>query len=217
MKFIFISFFSFFFLFSLKGNAQEYDDTLFSYSRNSFELKAGTGFGWYAMKNNDPDNNASIAVTGLLQLEGSYYLSRKFNAGIMFERVGFLTNKDSTQKQANTFNMGLSLKYFLKAKEKSSIFLNLTLGTSSFKYKENSTSLKVSASSYFLEPGIGFIHYWSKNTGIYIVSSYYFTKYSKIVNKDNSPLTVINNNGGKENYWISMSGIHFNIGFVYKF
>jgi hypothetical protein len=203
-------------LFSYQAKAQDTEDDEDTISAKSFELNLGTGFGMYGMHDNDPKSESSATVTGLLQIGGSYDVARKFNVGIIIERLGFATNKDSSQQKAKAFNVGLSFKYLPMVKAKSSIFLHVTLGTCSFKYDNLKTSTRIDAGSYFFEPGIGFNHYWSKHIGYYLTASYFYTKFSKLVNKSNTPITITNANGGQDNLWLLLSGMHLNIGLIYK-
>ncbi|GAB4454293.1 MAG: hypothetical protein Fur0028_09770 [Bacteroidales bacterium] len=191
------------------------DENTVPETRNDFQLYGGAGFGIYSMKNNDKSNNNFLTATGIYSLGAYYSISNKFYFGIGFDRLGFATNRDSAQS-ANVKNLALLLKYNIRNSEKSSIHFNAAIGTTAFKYLDNKTNTNVTASSLFIEPGIGYDHFWGKHFGYFINTSYYYTRYTKIVNKDNNPLTVINN-GFEEQLWISLSGMHLKIGFMYKF
>ncbi len=191
-----------------------YDDTTSSFSRNEFQIYGGGGFGIYSMLHNDSKSDESITATGIYVLGAYYSLSPKFLIGINIDRLGFATNKDSAQS-ARATNVGLIAKYNVLRSDKNNIFFNLSLGTSQFKYYDKNSGSNVNAASIYLEPGIGFNHYWGDHFGYFLNAAYFYTRYNKIVNKDNHALTVINN--GVERFWLALSGMHLKLGFIYKF
>lgn len=191
------------------------DENTVPETRNEFQLFGGTGFGIYSLKNNDKSSDKSITATGIYTLGAYYSISNRFYFGVAYDRLGFATNRDSAQS-AHVKNVSLIFKYSIHSTEKSSIHFNLNTGTTSFKYLDNKTNTNVTASSLFIEPGVGFDHFWGKHIGYFLNTSYYFSRYNKIVNKDNNPLKVIND-GFEEQLWIALSGMHLKIGLLYKF
>lgn len=191
------------------------DENTVPETRNDIQIFGGAGFGVYYLKNNDSKSNNSISATGIYTIGAFYSISNNFYFGIGYDRLGFATNQDSAQT-AHVKNIGLLLKYNINRNEKSSIHFNLNLGTTSLKYLDNKTNTNVNASSLFIEPGIGFDHFWGNHWGFFLNASYYYTRYNKIVNKDNHPLKIINN-GFEEQLWIALSGMHLKIGLIYKF
>lgn len=203
-------------LFALPLFSQEIEDeNSVPKIRNDFQIFGGAGFGIYSLKDNDNNSNNSITATGIYTIGAFYSISNNFYFGIGYDRLGFATNQDSAQS-AHVKNVGLLLKYNAHKTEKSTIYFNLNLGTTSFKYLDNKTNTNFNASSLFIEPGIGFNHFWKNHLGYFLNASYYYTRYNKIVNKDNHPLKIINN-GFEEQLWIALSGMHLKIGLIYKF
>lgn len=193
----------------------DYEDSTSNFSRNEFQVYGGGGFGIYSVIHNDTKNDKSITTTKFYVLGAYYALSTKFFIGINIDRLGFAVNEDSIQSTRAT-NVGIITKYYLLNSEKNNLFFNLSIGTSQFKYYNKSSNSNLNAASIYLEPAIGFNHFWNNHLGYLFKATYFYTKYYKIVNKDNHPLTVINN-GVEENFWLALSGMHLKFGFIYKF
>ncbi|MGQ9847711.1 MAG: hypothetical protein ACUVQP_09485 [Bacteroidales bacterium] len=203
-------------LFVLPLFSQEIEDeNTVPESRNDFQIYGGAGFGIYSLKSNESKANNSLTTTSIYTIGAFYSINNNFYFGISYNRLSFATNQDSTQS-AHVNNLGLLLKYNVQKTEKSSIHFNLNLGTTSLKYLDNKINANVNASSLFLEPGIGFDHFWGNHLGYFLNASYYYTRYNKIVNKDNHPLKIINN-GFEEQLWIALMGMHLKLGLIYKF
>jgi len=194
---------------------EEEEEGLDLSTRNEFQLFGGVGFGIYSLNDNDTKTEKFITATGIYSLGIYYSVSNHFYVGIGYDRLGFATNQDSA-KTAFVKNLAILTKYNAHSSEKSAIHFTLSLGTTRFKYFDLKTSTNINASSIFVEPGIGYSHFWGQHVGYFLNASYYFTKYNKLVNKDNKPLKVTNN-GIEEQFWISLSGAHIKLGLVYKF
>ncbi len=208
--------FSFFIIFLTTNYSftQEYQefDTL---SRNDFIIHGGVGLGLCAFKHNDPNSEALLTTSRIIDLGASYFIAEKIYIGFTYNRLAFANNLDSSES-ARCNLLGLTIRYQTLKGAKTNIYVGLTTGTSSFKYKDLTTNTYATAGSIFLEPNIGFTHFWGKRIGMFIQSSYFYTKYNKIVNKDNEPLRVIIN-GKKENLWLSFSGMKLQSGLLFKF
>lgn len=204
----------FLFLFCHGLNAQDYEefDTL---SRNDFVIHASGGFGFYHLIHNDSNSETRITASRIGNIGVSYFLSNRIIVGFSFSRLTFAANKDSAES-ARTNLTAISLKYLTLSSKKSNIYIGITGGTSTFKFKNIKTNTNVTAGSLFLEPNIGFTHYWGKHVGIFVQSSYFYTKYDKIVNKENEPLRVTVN-GKQEIFWLAFSGIKIQTGLLLKF
>lgn len=206
--------FIFLLLFAVNLTAQEYEefDTL---SRNDFVIHASGGYGIYHLKHNDPNSQTTLIAGTIIGVGASYFIAQKINVGFTFNRLKYPTNQDSAQNSFSNL-VGLSIRYFTLYHKKTNIYIGATLGTSTFKFTNLKTNTKVTSGSLFFEPTIGFTHYWGKHIGIFIQSSYYYTRYDKIVNKDNEPLQV-SINGKKENFRIAFSGMTLKTGLLFKF
>lgn len=194
--------------------AQEYEefDTL---SRNDFVIHASGGLGIYHLKHNDPNSQTTLTAATIIDAGASYFIAQKINVGFTFNRLKYPTNQDSAQNSFSNL-VGLSVRYFTLNHKKTNIYIGSTIGTTTFKFTNLKTNTKVTSGSLFIEPIVGFTHYWGKHIGIFIQSSYYYTRYDKIVNKDNEPLQVTIN-GKKENFWIAFSGMTLKTGLLLKF
>ncbi len=194
--------------------SQEYEefDTL---SRNDFIIHTGIGLGLYHLNHNDPNSENYLAASKIMSIGASYFIANKINVGFGFSRLNFANNPDSAES-ARTSLMGLSVRYQTLKSHKTNIYVGFTAGTSSFKYKNLKTNSNVTAGSLFIEPSVGFTHFWGKVVGMYIQVSYFYTKYNKIVNKDNEPLRVTIN-GKQENFWLALSGMNLSTGILLKF
>ncbi|NSW45498.1 MAG: hypothetical protein HPY79_06775 [Bacteroidales bacterium] len=204
------------FVLPIFSQEQEIGEEEFDLStRNEFQIYGGVGLGIYSLNDNDSKSDKFITATGIYSLGVYYSVSNRFYVGIGYERLGFATNQDSANT-AFVKNLAILTKYNAHCTEKSAIHFNLSLGTTRFKYFDQKTSTNINASSIFIEPGLGYTHFWGQHLGYYLNTSYYFTRYNKLVNKDNQPLKV-NNNGFEEQFWISLNGAHLKIGLIYKF
>ncbi|MCX7862956.1 MAG: hypothetical protein N2449_08170 [Bacteroidales bacterium] len=194
--------------------AQDYEefDTL---SRNDFVIHAGGGLGIYHLYHNDPNSETTLTAAKIFDIGASYFIANKINAGFVFNRLKYPTNQDSAQN-ANSSIVGLCIRYYTLNSKKTNIYIGINLGTTTFKFTNLKTNTKVTSGSLFLEPIIGFSHYWGKHIGVFIQSSYYYTKYDKIVNKDNEPIKVTVN-GKKEVFWLAFSGMVLKTGILLKF
>jgi len=206
---------SIFFVLPVFSQDQEIEDESDLSTRNEFQIYGGIGFGLYSLNDNDSESDKFITATGIYSLGVYYSVSNRFYVGIGYERLGFATNQDSVTT-AFVQNIAILTKYNAHSTEKSAIHFNLSIGTTRFKYFDQKTSTNINASSIFIEPGLGYTHFWGQHLGYYLNTSYYYTRYNKLVNKDNQSLKVINN-GLEEQFWISLNGVHLKIGLIYKF
>ncbi len=194
--------------------AQEYEefDTL---SRNDFVIHTSGGLGIYHLKHNDPNSQTTLTAATIIDFGASYFIAKKINVGFTFNRLKYPSNQDSAQNSFSNL-VGLSIRYFTINHTKTNIYIGATIGTTTFKFTNLKTNTKVTSGSLFIEPIVGYTHYWGKHIGIFIQSSYYYTRYNKIVNKDNEPLQI-SIYGKKENFWIAFSGMTLKTGLLLKF
>ncbi len=197
---------------SLFGQDYEEFDTL---SRNDFVINVSGGLGFYHLTHNDPKSDNLITVSTIANVGVSYFIANNIDLGFCFTRLSFPSNKDSAQS-ARTNLTSLSLRIYTLRSKKSNIYIGIKSGTSKFKFKNINTNTFVSTANVFIEPNIGFTHYWGKLIGMFLQSSFYYTKYDKIVNKENEPFRVTIN-GNQENFRLTFSGIKLQAGLLVKF
>jgi len=188
----------------------------FSFCQDTkYSIGAGVGFGLYGGKNNDKnakkDTNAIDAACGIIQIHADYNIIKKFALGFKFERNGFLTSKDSSDR-ASSLNIGLSGKFKFVSKEKNFLYLDINPSYSYFTY--NNKKDKVYSNGFNFQLGLGWDHYFGKHIGMFISSYYTFYKYNKIINNDD--YTVLKVNFPQEDYRIKFSGLNLNAGLIVR-
>jgi hypothetical protein len=204
---------TFIFIHKYTYSQDEYElDTL---SRNDFIIYSAGGIGFYYLIHNDPQSDLKITASTIINFGVSYDITSRLNVAFELSKLNFPSNKDSLEEAKGSLT-GLTFRYKTLKSKKTNIYLGLSTGTSNFKYFNYKTSTKVTASNIFLEPNIGFNHYWGKTVGFFIQTSYYYTNYNRIVNKENKPLKVIVN-GKEENFTLAFSGLKLLIGLQFKF
>lgn len=183
--------------------------------KNNVEIGAGIGIGIYGTSSNDSASTNSMAAAGLLQFSLHYAFNNRFSTGLFFERNGYITERDSSNK-GYSLNPGLDFKFRLLNSESTTIFVNLTLAYSYFKYEDIAAKNFVSSSGYTFQPGLGFSHYFSKTIGLFVQSNYATYKYNKLTDDKGNVLqtTQITN---KEDFRIKISGLNLKLGLTFKF
>lgn len=198
--------------FNIHASSQETEEEDSLY-RNEFIVSGGIGFGIYSIKTNNPEDDKLTTAAGIYHLGIHYKLNQNINIGFVYNRSGFASNQDSTSR-LNGYNLGLSIQYELLKNDKNSIFVGALSGTSNLKFIDHKTNSKITSSSIFIEPTMGYYHYWGK-LGYFISMSYYHVTYSKLVNKDNEPLTFSKNNENN-NYHLYLKGAHLKFGLLFR-
>ena len=204
---------------SISAFSQEKNST--SLTSSKFNIGLSGGIGIYGGKTNDKsatnDSTAVDAACAIIKLHTDYSLFNKFTIGFVFERNGFLTNKDSSNS-ASSLNIGITAKYKFINKEFNKLFIELMPAYSYFTYQneENHQKDKVESNGFNFQVGLGWDHYFGKHLGIYLGSYYTIYKYNKIVNADNGePLLV---NYPPEEFNIKLSGVNLlKLGLLYRF
>jgi hypothetical protein len=157
--------------------------------KGDFEIHAGLGFGVYGITSNDFEDNNSSGVPGLVSLGVSYQLSEKWNLGLNYERLGFLTEADSNEK-AVANNIGVIIGYNIVNNEKNVININLETGFSSFRYDDFKEEEYVIGTGPEFQLGGTWKHYWGDHLGMYLGMSIPYFYYSEFKNKDGDALEV---------------------------
>ena len=187
--------------------------------KNDLEIGIGTGFGIYGTTDNNPDkdttNENSMAAAGLINFSIHYAIVKNFSIGILAERNGYVTNKDSSNKGV-ALNIGLDCQYRLMNKEKTLIFGNIFGGYSHFRYDNLNLNEYVTGKSFCFQLGIGFKHYFSKTVGMFIQCNYALYPYKKLVDPDNNILKTGPINDQKD-YNIKISGLNLKLGLTLHF
>lgn len=187
--------------------------------KNDIEIGLGAGFGIYGTSDNNPDadttNENSMAAAGLLNFSFHYAIFKNFSIGILAERNGYITNKDSSNKGVS-LNLGLDCQYRLINKEKTLIFADIFGGFSNFRYDNLSYHEYVTGNGVCFQLGIGFKHYFSKTIGMFIQSNYALYPYKKLVDSKNNVLKTgpVNN---QKDYQIKISGLNLKLGLTFHF
>jgi len=195
----------------------------FSFCQDTkYSIGAGVGFGLYGGKSNDKnaqDTTAIDAACGIIQIHADYDIVKRFALGFKFERNGFLSAKDSSEK-ASSLNLGISGKFKFVSKEKNFLYLDINPSYSYFTYekKEVNKTNKVFSDGFNFQLGLGWDHYFGKRIGMFISSYYTLYKYNKIINKDDNTILKVNyRNYPQENYRIKFSGLNLNAGLIVRF
>jgi hypothetical protein len=184
--------------------------------KNDFEIAGGVGFGIYGVNNNDPQkdtsNENSLAAAGLVNFSMHYAVIKSLSIGILAERNGFVTEKDSSNKGVS-LNIGLNLQYRLINKEKTVVFANLMGGYTHFKYEDHKE--RVVGKGTLFQIGIGFKHYFTKTVGMFIESNYSIYPYNKLVSSHGEVLKTgpVNN---QEDLSIFISGLNLRFGLTFN-
>lgn len=185
--------------------------------KNDFEIAGGVGLGIYGTSDNNPEKDtsteSSMAAAGLINFSLHYAVINKLSIGILAERNGYVTNKDSSNKGV-ALNIGLDCQYRLINKEKTIVLANVFGGYSHFKYDNKEEW--VSSNGICFQLGIGFKHYFSKTVGMFIQSNYALYPYKKLVNSKNEILKTGPVNDQK-NYSIKISGLNLKLGLTFHF
>jgi hypothetical protein len=192
---------------------------LFTFSqaiqKNNLELAAGVGVGIYGTSSNDSSSVNSMAAAGLIHLSLDYAMSNKFGVGLLFERNGFITERDSANKGVS-LNAGLDVKYRVLNSEKTTIYFSLAGAYSYFRYDDIRNDAWVSGNGFSLQPGIGFSHYFTKTVGLFIQSKYASYSYKKLQDTHGNVLQtnhLINN----KDFSLKISGLNLKLGLTFKF
>jgi hypothetical protein len=196
---------------------------IFSYSqavdKKDIEIGIGAGFGIYGTSDNNPDSDTTdennMAAAGLLDISIHYAILKNFSIGILAERNGYLTNRDSSNRGVS-LNLGLDCQYRLMNREKTLIFGEIFGGYSNFRYDNLSYHEYVTGNGFCFQLGIGFKHYFSKTVGMFIQSNYALYQYKKLVDSKNNILKTGPVNDQKD-YGIKMSGLNLKLGLTFHF
>ena len=183
--------------------------------KNNIELAAGIGVGIYGTSSNDSASENNMAAAGLMHLSLHYTISNRISTGLILERNGYVTERDSSNKGVS-LNTGIDIKYRLLNSDKTTIFANLTAGYSHFRYDDFTRKAFVSSNGYAFQPGLGFSHYFSKVIGIFLQSNYAIYKYNKLTD-DKGNILETNSFTNKENFKIKISGLNIKFGLTFKF
>jgi hypothetical protein len=187
--------------------------------KNDIEIGIGTGFGIYGTSDNNPDKDTtdenSMAAAGLLNFNIHYAILKNFSIGILAERNGYVTEKDSSNKGIS-LNLGLDCQYRLMNKEKTLIFGEIFGGYTHFRYDNLNQNEYVVGTGICFQLGIGFKHYFSKHIGMFVQSNYAIYPYNKLVDPHNNTLKIGPVNDQKD-YSIKISGLNLKLGLTFHF
>ncbi len=183
--------------------------------KNNIEIAAGVGVGIYGTSSNDSSADNSMAAAGLLHISLQYAISEKFSTGLFFERNGFITERDSSNKGVS-LNTGLDVQFRVLNSEKTTIFFNIAGAYSHFRYDDFSSNSWVSGNGLSIQPGIGFRHYFSKTIGMFFQSSYASYNYKKLADAKGNILQT-SHIADKKDLHIKISGLNLKLGLTFKF
>ncbi|MBC7863891.1 MAG: hypothetical protein IAF38_13025 [Bacteroidia bacterium] len=102
-------------------------------------------FGVYATESYDKtlhttdDDGAASRITSIW---GEYIIKRRLGVGLKLAGANYVTTRDSfsnTIPTAKSFDIGLTVNYYLVSRKKFSLPIGITFGTSSFTYSNNWT------------------------------------------------------------------------------
>gem|GEM_PF-6849221 len=134
--------------------------------KGNFEAGAGTGFGLFQLTSNDTNDATSLALSGVLQGHFEYAPINKISLGIMFQRNGFATDRDSGNS-AQTYLLGAGLKYRAVNAENTVIYFSLTGGPSWMHYFDKSTDNYLNGQGYWFDLCAGTRYYITHKTSIF--------------------------------------------------
>lgn len=182
---------------------------------NKVELGLGVGFGIYGASDNNPDSESNMAGAGILNFSLHYTLSDRLSLGVVADRNGFITNKDSANNKGVSYNYGLDIVFRLIGKSKTIIYVNFLTGLSNFRYDDLTYESWVKGNGLTLQPGLGFKHYFSNTFGIFIHSSYAEYPYNKLIN-DAGEVIKTGPPEDLKNYKIKLSGLNLKVGLTFN-
>ena len=149
--------------------------SLSSYSQavtsGSSELGAGLGFGIFHVSSNDTAGGTSLAASGVLQAHYHYAFRDEFSGGLLFQRNGFLTEKDSGNS-VRSYLAGGSILLRAVNGEKTTVYFGLSGGPSWMHFYHSSTNTYVDGRGYWMDVMAGTRIFFSGTLALFIELSY---------------------------------------------
>ena len=182
-------------------------------SGNSYKCNIG----YYQGTSNEENSKKDTAACAIIKLHFDYSVIKNLAIGFSFERNGFFTNKDSSDK-ASSLNLGLSFKIKFISREFNSLYLDIMPAYSYFTYqKETNNQIdKIKSNGYNFQVGLGWDHYFGDHLGMYLGTYYTLYRYSEIIDASNDEILQVNY--PQEDFKVTFSGMNFlKLGLLYRF
>jgi hypothetical protein len=183
-------------------------------NKGSFLRDAGTGFGLYQATDNDDSTGNSLVLPGLLNLYGEYQLTGRWGFGLLLERNGYLSDRDSSDR-AHSFHAGISTAFRILNIKRTVVYAGALYGISSFSYKDLSNNRGVNSLGSNFQLLMGMRQYFSDHLGFFVHTCFTTAAYNELADEDGNILKT--GDGSNKIYRIRFSGANLRIGFSYKF
>jgi len=184
-----------------------------------FNIFAGSGVGAYHGTSNLDSTEEDLinAACMLINIQADYIVFKRFAAGVIVERNGFLTARDSSDR-AYSLNIGISARYKFVDRDFNTFFAEILPAFSYFTYQKlNSTQEYdiVESNGFGFHTGIGWNHYFNTHLGMFISTCFPVYWYNTIINTSTGEILTINN--PSEDLNIRFSGLNIKLGVAYRF
>ena len=181
----------------------------------NFEAGAGAGFGIFQVSHNDSSSENAIGVSGILQGHFNYAPIDNLSLGVLFQRNGFVTERDSGNS-VQTWLPGASVHYRVINAESTTVYFGLTGGPSWIHFYHNGSNNYVDGKGYWFDLVAGTRFFISDVTGFFVELSYNKQHFTHFNDKDNNLLMVGPVNDRRE-YMLNMGGMNLRLGLNFKF
>ena len=181
----------------------------------NFEAGAGTGFGLFQLNHNDSSGSNNPALSGILQGHFQYAPINNLSVGILFQRNGFVTDRDSG-RSVQTYLFGGGIHYRAINSENTVIYFGLSGGPSWMHFYDKGQDNYVNGEGYWLDLVAGTRYYITNKAGIFVEISYNKQHLTHFDDKNNNLLMVgpVNN---RQEFVLNMTGMNLRIGLNFKF
>jgi hypothetical protein len=181
----------------------------------NFETGAGMGFGIFQLSGNDTASENSLAASGILQGHFQYAPIDRLSLGIVFQRNGFLTNKDSGQS-AQTYLLGAGIQYRAINAESTVIYFGLTGGPSWMNFYDDKEDNYVKGEGYWIDLTAGARYYITYKAGIFIEMAY-VKKHLTNFDDKNHDMLMVGPYTSRSKFEMDMAGMNLRVGVNFKF
>lgn len=193
--------------------------SLSSYSQSvtvgSSELGAGLGFGLFHVSTNDTAGATSLAASGVIQAHYQYAFKNELSVGLLLQRNGFLTEKDSGNT-VRSYLAGASVLFRAVNGEKTVLYFGLSGGQSWMNLYHKASNRYVNGEGYFMDFMAGTRMFFSERIAMFIELSYNKQHFSNF-DDNNGNLLMTGPVNSSRKFILDMGGMNLRTGLNIKF
>lgn len=184
-------------------------------TKGSFETGAGLGFGLFQASNNDTTPGTATAASGVLQAHFQYAPIDDISLGLMFQRNGFLTERDSGNKVSSLL-AGAGIQFRAVNGENTTLYFGLSGGPAWMHYYNGADSNYVDGEGYWMDFVAGTRYFITHKAGIFVELAYHKQQYSHFDDKNNN-LLMVGPYTDRREFRLGLNGMNLRVGLNFKF